>query len=478
MRVSDIIGLARRYLKLGFFGVVFLLAVFLIGYFVVYKKILKGQKKIRPARLLWWSVIMCYLFVVAGATLLSRGSHWMTGRIMPLFYSYKDAWVDYSATSWRNIILNICMFVPLGFLLPLGQKRFRKAWKTYLMGFLLTILIELAQLVLRRGVFEWDDLMDNTVGAMIGYGLYALYAAVLNVFRRDKAKKESGKTMSGVRVAALQVPLLAAVSVFSVIFTLYEKQELGNSPYQYIMKYNKDQLSVTGDRDWSNEEGTLPVYKLKVLSERSAAEFAEKVFRSLGTELLEERNNFYENTAFLYAVDHYSMRLDYRGGTYSLTDFDTIFPDDADTVQQVFGASGQEVKDALQRYDVQIPEEALFSEDEGTYKFRVDMLLQENYVLDGTLTCDLYSDGKIGELNNQIKQAGLYKEFPVISQWEAYQRICDGEFRFYGDGALHINVMDCRIIYAADTKGYYQPVYDFLCEVNGEETDIMIPAIH
>ena len=515
MRVSDIIGLAREYLRLGIVGAVFLMAVFLIGYFLFYKKIFKGQKKIKPARFLWWAVMICYMIVVIGATLLSRGSHWMTGKIMPPFYSYRDAWVDYSATSWRNIILNICMFVPLGFLLPLGQKKLRKAWKTYLAGFLTTLLIELTQLILQRGIFEWDDLMDNTIGAMIGYGFYALLAAFVNIFRKDKQdrEREESKKIEGskeskeseesnegkenrksrenknsrksrrsaVKLAILQLPLLAVILVFSAFFITYENRELGNPPYQYIVKYNTKKLTVTSTGDWSAEQETLPVYQLKVLSQTEAAAFAEEFFQSLGTGLLEERNDFYENTAFFYNSDQrYSMDVKYQGGTYSLWDID-IFTDGVSAVPQVYGASEQEVKAALERYGIQVPDGALFSEnDSGTYEFRADMLQLENYVLDGTLTCDLYSDGRIWRLDNKIKTAELYKEFPVISESEAYQKICNGQFRayVYGDVALNIDVQDCHIIYAADSKGYYQPIYDFECVINGEKSDIRIPALH
>lgn len=88
--------------------------------------------------------------------------------------SYQDAWVNFSAAAWRNIILNICMFVPFGVLLPSCIKSCQSWWKTYLAGFVFTVGIESVQLVARRGLFELDDIMGNTVGAMIGYGIFAL----------------------------------------------------------------------------------------------------------------------------------------------------------------------------------------------------------------------------------------------------------------------------------------------------------------
>ena len=34
----------------------------------------------------------------------------------------------------------------------------------------------------------------------------------------------------------------------------------------------------------------------------------------------------------------------------------------------------------------------------------------------------------------------------------------------------------CSLVYCIDSKGYYQPDYQFECVINGEESEIMIPA--
>lgn len=64
---------------------------------------------------------------------------------------------------WRNIILNIIMGVPLGILLPCLFEKMRYWWPTYLSGLLFTILIETTQLITHRGIFEMDDILNNTL---------------------------------------------------------------------------------------------------------------------------------------------------------------------------------------------------------------------------------------------------------------------------------------------------------------------------
>ena len=135
MRVSDLIYLASRYFKMGIVAALFIMFCIFTGYFLIYRKLLNGQKKIIWKKFLWYGILICYLCVVLGATLFSRGDYWYNSRIVPLFYSYKEAWIHFSDSAWRNIILNFCMFIPLGLWLPLGIKWLRSFWKMYLVGF-------------------------------------------------------------------------------------------------------------------------------------------------------------------------------------------------------------------------------------------------------------------------------------------------------------------------------------------------------
>lgn len=77
---------------------------------------------------------------------------------------------------WQFIRLflgNIVWFVPFGFMLP---KMLKKCNFTIviLSGFLLTLFIEILQLVFKKGVCEIDDLILNIAGTMIGYSVYKI----------------------------------------------------------------------------------------------------------------------------------------------------------------------------------------------------------------------------------------------------------------------------------------------------------------
>ncbi len=69
-----------------------------------------------------------------------------------------------------NFIGNICMFIPIGFCVPLLWNRMSFG-KTTLIGFGTSLFIELCQIPQVRGS-DVDDLWLNTLGVVIGYVLF------------------------------------------------------------------------------------------------------------------------------------------------------------------------------------------------------------------------------------------------------------------------------------------------------------------
>ncbi len=75
-------------------------------------------------------------------------------------------------------ILNIILFLPFGFLVPMIWKKMRASYRTVIAGFSFSLLIELSQLLNNRRT-DIDDLIMNTLGALIGFLIYKIFKKLI-----------------------------------------------------------------------------------------------------------------------------------------------------------------------------------------------------------------------------------------------------------------------------------------------------------
>ncbi|WCH49953.1 MULTISPECIES: VanZ family protein [unclassified Lysinibacillus] len=71
-----------------------------------------------------------------------------------------------------NLLGNLLIFTPMGFLLPLLSKKFRKVWVIICLGFFASLAVETIQFIFTVGSADIDDLILNTIGAWLGYIAY------------------------------------------------------------------------------------------------------------------------------------------------------------------------------------------------------------------------------------------------------------------------------------------------------------------
>ena len=83
-----------------------------------------------------------------------------------------------------NLVGNTAMFIPTGIILPILYKRLNSFWKVTAAGALISLSIEILQLRFASRAYDIDDVILNTCGVMIGYGIYALFK---RIFRAKRA---------------------------------------------------------------------------------------------------------------------------------------------------------------------------------------------------------------------------------------------------------------------------------------------------
>lgn len=78
-------------------------------------------------------------------------------------------------------LLNIALFIPFGFFSPIVFKKLQKKWiYGILIGFTFSVIIEFLQTFTGRFV-QLDDILMNTFGTFIGYGIYFLFSKLLKL---------------------------------------------------------------------------------------------------------------------------------------------------------------------------------------------------------------------------------------------------------------------------------------------------------
>jgi len=111
-----------------------------------------------------------YIFIVLWITLIDRECGERHAMLVP-FWEFanviKNVERDYYA---KQILGNLLMLMPLGVMLPMLRNISLK--QIFLISLCFSAGIELTQFITGRGLMEFDDLFNNTVGAIISYGIY------------------------------------------------------------------------------------------------------------------------------------------------------------------------------------------------------------------------------------------------------------------------------------------------------------------
>lgn len=169
---------------------------------LVNKDEIKGKQN-GARHIIWTYVFFAYcavaLYVAGSGTLWDLISHKKVVGGINL--------IPFSSEGVMTYILNMIMFMPFGFLLPLIWECFRKFWKVLLTGFGFSLLIEITQLFSQR-FSDIDDLLMNTLGACIGYLLWFVLCKIFHNTGKKSAEFTPKEPITYVLLGSLGVFLL------------------------------------------------------------------------------------------------------------------------------------------------------------------------------------------------------------------------------------------------------------------------------
>lgn len=128
-------------------------------------------------------LLFFYIITVYVVTVLSREQTSKYLVNLHPFMSWKKAFSGHMF-SVRLVIENIFLLVPVGIMVPLLSRKKPYFLKTVALGFLISLFIESSQYIMRTGLFELDDLINNTIGVLIGCCMVSVCIKIGYVFKK------------------------------------------------------------------------------------------------------------------------------------------------------------------------------------------------------------------------------------------------------------------------------------------------------
>ena len=450
--IGTIFHVFRNAVSFALIGLVIGIALLIL----LNRKHRQGGTQVSKGQAVALLLLLCYLGGLVAITFMNRmGNGIQMYQPFP-FLAFWEAWNEFTLQVWLNPLLNIAMFVPLGVFLPLTAKPFRRWYWMLAAGGGTSLAIEALQYILGRGQADVDDLICNTLGAMLGYCLCMLFVCLA-----DRQWKIAG--------ACAVFPVLSAV-VLGGVFLAYHLQPYGNLADAPIYAANTSGVDWVLECSLSNEPGASGVYWTEPFTMESCDAFAMDFLGQQGAEINfgSPDVNYYDNSTFYSDHHTYSLIVNHNDRSYEYTDYrvdsDLRYSDKGGTITE------DELRTALGTLGIDVPDAAQFvavNEEKGEYAFQADCVVEDGVLTAGTLTCRIADGGILYEVDNALSVSTLYGDAMVISSQEAYDRLCAGRFSWRDVLMFNylkpnqVRVTACDLEYIADSKGFRQPVYVF-----------------
>lgn len=128
--------------------------------------------------MIWVFIFLYYVYLVLETT--GIGTIWEIGLYPGMKLQEEINLIPFRDGISLSMILNVVMFMPLGFLLPLLWKEYQSLVRTAIIGFCFSCGIEFCQFFNRR-VSDVDDLLMNTLGAILGWLIWIAFSRITHL---------------------------------------------------------------------------------------------------------------------------------------------------------------------------------------------------------------------------------------------------------------------------------------------------------
>ena len=277
--------------EICFFGMILVFTIAIMIFYV-------HKKKITVIQAIAVCMLTVFLGIVFGSTIFTRISTVRQYELLP-FWSWLTVIRYHDWGLLKENLLNCILLLPAGALLPLIADHKVKWSRALAFGIFVSAVIETSQLILKRGLFEWDDMIHNGLGCMIGcllvnfgmeiwkgmgismkiqksiflisYIIYLFWAVIYVMISNEGAK-----------IDTLIFSVTVASTFFSISDLIYTKIEINKREgdeivaLHFLSKYAKEFYMQKID----NKYGEEAKKKLAVLEDALGEKELKKIFQS------------------------------------------------------------------------------------------------------------------------------------------------------------------------------------------------------
>lgn len=277
--------------EICFFGMILVFTIAITIFYV-------HRKKITVIQAIAVCMLTVFLGIVFGSTIFTRTSTIRQYELLP-FWSWLAVIRYHDWGLLKENFLNCILLMPAGALLPLIVAHKVKWSRALAFGIFVSAVIEISQLIFKRGLFEWDDMIHNGLECMIGCLLVNLGMEIWKGMGISMKIQKSIFLISyiiylfcavvyvmisneGAKIDTLIFSVTVASTFFSISDLIYTKIEINKREWDeivalyFLSKYAEEFYMQKID----NKYGEKAKKKLSVLEDALGEKELQKIFQS------------------------------------------------------------------------------------------------------------------------------------------------------------------------------------------------------
>lgn len=442
--------------------------IFSLMIFVLLKISLWRKKELDKRAMLLRFAALWYFITLEMVIFWGRNNNgWWSPATHCNLYLFENILDAIRGSGWEvivQVVLNLLMFVPGGFLLGLlfdGKKK--TAVPLTLLGIIL--FNETVQFFTGLGAADIDDLFTNMLGGLWGYAVWRLFQ-----------NWKMGGRRRLISALAVLLPVLAAAG--GLVF--YQLRPWGYLPQDVVNFYRLKAEKVTMEGLLPETE-SLSVYMPGRRERQDAVQAVERIFAAVDEKPDLRTEDAYDTVAvfrgenaavyiWYYYRGVFTLHLGEKGYRFSESD-----QPPQESMRALLSNMGFVLPEPTEVEDLSFEKIGL-----NRYRLWYDFVPMDGRIYDGTVEFSCAEDGNLTELSYNVMELTEYCRGEAIDETALTAKLRKGLFSLQDivpEDIDEIICQDFRLGYTLDSKGYYRPVYSISCLIDGQEAEIIVSAI-